>query len=39
VLSFVFVAAGITLPIMKGVFVNLNWISGLRYADPGDPAE
>jgi len=39
VLLFVFVAAGVTLPIMKGVFVNLNWISGLRYADPGDPAE
>jgi hypothetical protein len=39
VLAFVLVAAGITLPIMKGVFVNLNWISGLRYADPNDPTE
>ena len=36
VLFFVLLLAGITLPIMKGVFVNLNWISGLRYADPGD---
>jgi uncharacterized protein (DUF983 family) len=39
VLAFVLVAAGITLPIMKGVFVNLNWISGLRYADPNDPTK
>ena len=36
VLFFVLLAAAITLPIMKGVFINLNWISGLRYADPGD---
>lgn len=34
VLAFVLFVAGLTLPIMKGVFVNLNWISGLRYADP-----
>ena len=39
VLFFVLLLAGITLPIMKGVFVNLNWISGLRYADPGDLTE
>jgi uncharacterized protein (DUF983 family) len=39
VLAFVLVAAGITLPIMKGVFVNLNWISGLRYADTNDPTK
>ena len=36
VLFFVLLVAGITLPIMKGIFVNLNWISGLRYADPSD---
>ena len=36
VLAFVLSVAGLTLPIMKGVFVNLNWISGLRYADPCD---
>ncbi len=39
VLIFVLFVAGITLPIMKGVFVNLNWISGLRYADPDDLSE
>ena len=39
VLIFVLSVAGVTLPIMKGVFVNLNWINGLRYADPSDPKE
>ena len=35
-LAFVIVAAGVTLPVMKGIFVNLNWISGLRYGNPAD---
>ena len=39
VLLFVLLVAGITLPIMKGIFINLNWISGLRYADPSDITE
>ncbi|HCH57449.1 MAG TPA: hypothetical protein DEV64_10210 [Rhodospirillaceae bacterium] len=36
VLFFVLIVAGLTLPVMKGVFVNLNWISGIRYADPNE---
>ncbi len=33
---FVLVAAALTLPVMKGVFVNINWISGQRYAAADD---
>jgi len=28
--AFVLVAAAVTLPVMKGIFVNINWVIGLR---------
>ena len=37
VLGFVVIGAGITLPLMKGIFVNLSWFSNLRSG--GDPKD
>ncbi len=35
-IGFVLICAALTLPVMKGIFVNLNWYSGLRYAAADD---